>query len=223
LSQVVDCSLFCDEHGPVESLLGPNPPPPVLFALKKLSLTFRVLHGGLWEYFAAPKLEDLTITSLSDDDERAWDNDEFTSFRARSAFFVLTTLRLQFDFTDDVDTMIELLRSLYALDGLVLHWTTPRQEASSDIKRLLHYLAFHPCHSLTLPKLRYIEVDATVDSLNMLRSRCPPKTGLAGVTLYERAPFDSETVFREEIEGLRRNGVRVEVEPMDFYGAHDVP
>ncbi|KAF7343779.1 hypothetical protein MSAN_01958900 [Mycena sanguinolenta] len=212
--QLTECSIYCDE-GLAQP--DPLPEPTLLRHLSSLHLTFRALHSHLWDIFDAPNLVDLCITTLSDDDSDAWNHSKFMNFQERSGF-TLITLALRFDFSHIVHHIIDLLKKSPALENLELRWLSAHEEPSEYIQQLIDALTVHTGEHI-LPELARFQIDATEKTLHMLESRCAPRSRLTHITLYDEAPFTPSASFRNAIETLKKTGVTVEEEPMDFYGA----
>ncbi|KAJ6546107.1 hypothetical protein DFH09DRAFT_1367527 [Mycena vulgaris] len=214
--QLIDCSLYCD----ADTLPDPVTEPFMLQHLCSLEIQFRVLDPTFWQYITTPNLVNLSITTVSEEKNDSWDQEYFMSgFRLRS-------FSLSFDFTDFVDWMIEILEASPDLVRLCLRWTQVFAEADPEILDLLARLTCHHDQSLFLPNLRSIAIDATEESLRMLRSRCVPQTSgdpprLKTVILYAEAPFDPDTLFARQIKSLRKKGLEVTLQEMDFYGAKE--
>ncbi|KAJ7149476.1 hypothetical protein C8R43DRAFT_1107674 [Mycena crocata] len=218
--QLVMCMLCCE--GDADAAEDPSTSTTVQH-LRHLFLTFRVLHGHFWGHITTPKLERLGITTLSDDDEIAWDHPRFMAFKQRSGFS-LVWLALRFDFSHQVDDMLDLLQNFPDLIDLRLRWTQLYEDALPDIARLLAYLA-QPLHN---SKLRQLWIDATPDSVRMLTTRCidlripDQDERLTDIILYAQKPFDPETLFASEVQALRAAGMQLQFLPMDFFGAESL-
>ncbi|KAJ7466393.1 hypothetical protein FB451DRAFT_1485270 [Mycena latifolia] len=218
--QLVECTLSCDEW-PAPDELAPARPW-ILQRMRILHLIFRMMHGMFWAYITTPNLTTLRITSLSDRDAGGWDQERFMAFKHRSEC-ILSHFALQFDFTSLIDEVIEILETSPELEDLELRWTQRYFPPETSISQLLERLSGHRGRPLWLPHLRTVRLDATEDSLQMLSSRCDPNTGylsgetkLRDIVLYAEEAFDPLTLV------LRATGARVALEPMDFYGAHNL-
>ncbi|KAJ7122414.1 hypothetical protein C8R44DRAFT_165363 [Mycena epipterygia] len=150
----------------------------------------------------------------------AWNHALFMAFKHRSAFN-LTQLALRFDLSEQVDSFIELLQTSTALETLTLRWMPLQDEPLDDIARLTQALIYDPPRQGALPSLQMLNIDATCHSLVMLHSRCG-KSPLREITLHAEEPFDRDILFAAQIKALRTTGVRVALEAMEFYGAHQL-
>ncbi|KAJ6546103.1 hypothetical protein DFH09DRAFT_1321338 [Mycena vulgaris] len=112
------------------------------------------------------------------------------------------------------------------LEILGTHPTSP-DAPNLRISRLLDQLTSHRGRPLFLPNLCSIAIDATEQSLRMLRWRCMPHTSvdpppLKTVILYVKTPFDPDALFAYQIKSLRETGLEVALQEMDFYGADEL-
>ncbi|KAJ7451251.1 hypothetical protein B0H11DRAFT_1927909 [Mycena galericulata] len=221
--QLTTCNMCCDDAPD-----GPNmpiPPPITLQHLRHLQLFFRLMQPYIWDFITAPNLVNLTVTGLSDDDYTDWPQDRFMAFKERSGFS-LNFLRLRFDFTEQVDDIIQILQASPELVCLQLRWTQMYVEPDAGISRLLDHLARHPNRPLLLPNLRCIHLDATDASVRMVASRClrtrHGEARLSNIELYAAEPYDRDTLFAAEIRAFRKIGIRAGLAAMNFYGAKDL-
>ncbi|KAJ7657620.1 hypothetical protein DFH06DRAFT_1196824 [Mycena polygramma] len=223
--QLTVCDIRMDEQRLLSAI--------VLLNMHSLTICFRALDVGFWNQLTAPALRTLSITSLYDESLDEWDHDEFMAFKRRSGF-VLEDLSLRFDFSAMADSIIELLHGSQELERLVLRWTGCMSLPLEHVFRLLTKLGADPGHGGPpwLPNLRILALDATKESVEMLRGRCAVQSRfvdvetprLRDVTLYWNEEEDRDTdvrataSFRQVVEGLWATGCRVSLEPMDFYG-----
>ncbi|KAJ7673949.1 hypothetical protein DFH06DRAFT_1467320 [Mycena polygramma] len=230
--QLVVCDIRMDEcdpriHDPLNSsaIVLPN--------LQSFTVHFSELYAGFWNQITTPALRTLSITSMYDEAFDNWPHDEFMAFKRRSRF-VLEDLSLRFDFSAATDGIIELLHGSQELERLVLRWTGCMSLPREEIFGLLTKLGADPGRGGPpwLPNLRILALDATEESVEMLRARCAVQSRfvdvetprLRDVTLYWNDEEDKEAgvlataSFRQVVEWLRATGCRVFVESMDFYG-----
>ncbi|KAJ7466394.1 hypothetical protein FB451DRAFT_1561135 [Mycena latifolia] len=218
---LAECTLACDVAGDSDFVAEPATPF-VLQHLRVLHLDFRLVEGVVWGYITTPTLTDLRITSLSDHDLHLWDQARFMAFKHRSGY-TLTRLALQFDFSDLVAGVIEILETSPELEHLELRWTGLFRIPFS-LSPVMKRLSGQGGRSLLLPALRTIGLDATHRSLRMLRKRCTrdAEGSLSEIILYVHEPLGGLPPFADEIAALRETGVVVALKPMDFYGALDL-
>ncbi|KAJ6503792.1 hypothetical protein C8R45DRAFT_572307 [Mycena sanguinolenta] len=158
--------------------------PSVISRLRLLILTFRVLHGFLWDVFNAPNLIHLGISTLWDDDPHAWHSSSFVNFCQRSRFSLFTSV-LRFDCSYMVDGIIYLMKQSPSLKGIDLRWVPEGRDLSPEIEQFFDALTFHPGWSSNfLPHASHFYADETLSSVRMLLSRCFPINALAEVQLY---------------------------------------
>ncbi|KAJ7785008.1 hypothetical protein DFH07DRAFT_934915 [Mycena maculata] len=221
--QLEECTLFCEVYHDGQDFNNIRADSPVIMQyLRRLHVTFRLLQAFPWHYITTPNLVDLSVTGLSDNDYTDWPEGTFMSFRLRSRF-ALTSLALRFDFSEQVDAIIRILETTPELKLLELRWTQMYDEATEDISRLLKYLARRADHPLSLPDLRRIHIDATEESVQMLRSRCleGDDVAMSTIVLYVKGPPERGS-FHDDINDLIRRKIRVGILTMDFYGAEEL-
>lgn len=164
--------------------------------LRQLSLKFCILEPFIWTYLTAPNLVELAVTRLSDD-YTDWRQEKFMAFRARSGFPLLHLVP-GFDFSSQVDDIVQILETCPELRYLELRWTQLYDAANEDIWRPLVHLARHPACPLFLSNLRGIHIDATEESAG----RQPSEAPLRQIKLYAEEPFDKKTLFEAEIRAF---------------------
>ncbi|KAJ7272153.1 hypothetical protein C8J57DRAFT_1507000 [Mycena rebaudengoi] len=187
--------------------------------LRKLHITVWDMHSVFWAFS-----KNTTTPILPVDPEL------FTDFRHRSGF-ELIALSLRYDFSVQLQFIIDFLSESPTVEELTLRLHGPNMSPAHPYDRLVHELTCQDSPlvpPVLLRNLHIIRMDATWSTLGMISSRCPiglpsgishSAGHLKDVTLYVKEPFNAADVFPDVINAKRTFGT---FEAMDFYGAAEL-